>query len=47
MLPTWTSKCLLPSSQLRQKVESKLIVIAAAAIGGFSAAASLSWLADL
>jgi hypothetical protein len=42
MLPAWTTKCLPPSSQLRKKVESKLIVIAAAAIGGFSAAASLS-----
>ena len=31
-------------AQLRMKVESKLIVMAAAAIGGFSAATSLSCL---
>jgi hypothetical protein len=44
MLPARTSKCRSPSSQLRTKVESKLIAIAAAAIGGFSTAASLSCL---
>jgi hypothetical protein len=41
-LPTRTSKWRSPSSRPRMKVESKLIVIAAAATGGFSAAASPS-----
>jgi hypothetical protein len=43
-LPTRTSKWRSPSSRLRMKVESKLIVIAGTAIGGFSAAASASYL---
>jgi hypothetical protein len=43
-LPTRTSKWRSPSSQLRMKVESKLIVIAAVAAGGFCAAASASCL---
>jgi len=33
-LPTRTSKWRSPSSRLRMKVESKLIVIAAAAVAG-------------
>ena len=41
-LPTRTSKWRSPSSRLRMKVESKLIVIAGVAADGFSAAASVS-----
>jgi hypothetical protein len=41
-LPTRTSQRRSPSSRLRMKVESNVTVIAAAAVGGFSAAASVS-----